>query len=1060
MQTTDLTFITNQDGQSLLERFKVLIKDAEFFDCLVGYFYTSGFYKLYEPLKNTKNIRILIGIGTDQKTHDLISSYEIKEEYSKEVVKKIEESEDNQETEEGIILFKEWLKSGKIQLKAYPEKNLHAKLYIITFAEGDRDRGRVITGSSNFSESGLVDNLEFNVELKNASDYEFAKEKFNQLWESAIDVSEDFINTVTKKTWIRDDISPYELYLKFLYEYFKQDLEETGELYNLELPDDFKNFEYQKQAVLNAKRILEEYGGVFLSDVVGLGKTYMAAMLASQLDGRTLILASPVLIDARNPGSWPNVFRDFNLKFDAESIGQLKNIEEKYNLDKYNNIIIDESHRFRTETTISYERLSEICRGKKRVILVSATPYNNSPKDILSQIALFQKRKKSTIPGLPNLEAFFNKLENNLKNINKKDNFIEYVKTVEENARQIREKVLKYIMIRRTRSEIEKYFKEDLEKNKLKFPQVNDPQALYYELNEKEDEVFDTTIKLLTQNISYARYTPLLYLKDLSQVSHLDRSGQKNMGTFMKVLLVKRLESSFYAFKLTINRFVEVYKKFIREFSKGNVYISKKYSNKIFEYIEEGNDEDIQALIDQDKAQKYLKEEFREDFEKKLVNDYRTFCQIKKMWDGINHDPKIEKLIAELKTNRILKNKKVIIFTEAQATANYLKNKIEESQIAKPLVFSGSSSEEVKKFVIENFDAKAKHKKDEYNILISTDVLSEGVNLHRSNIIINYDIPWNPTKMIQRAGRINRIDTKFDELYVFNFFPTRQSNNQIQLQEIAQAKINAFLTLLGEDVAVLTENEPIGSHELFGKLTSKSTITGEEDPENSELKYLSLIQDIRKNNQELFEKIKELPKKARSSKYCTQQDFLVTYLRKSKKDKQQGKIEKFYCAKDNESNEIDFIEAVKLLESTIDEKKADIPKKVFFDLLNLNKAKFSEAVENQDETNPKGTRDKSKKIMKYLKFIKSNSAILTDTQEEFIRKLSDALENGSIPKMTLDRILKSIENLKEQAGKPLQLLGVIQNTVRKRLLLDHYAQDSLEGEYESEVILSMYFKGA
>jgi superfamily II DNA or RNA helicase len=1052
MQTTDLTFITNQDGQSLLERFKVLIKDAEFFDCLVGYFYTSGFYKLYEPLKNTKNIRILIGIGTDQQTHDFISSYEIKDEYSKEVVKKIENSEDNQETEEGIILFKEWLKSGKIQLKAYPEKNLHAKLYIITFAEGDRDRGRVITGSSNFSESGLVDNLEFNVELKNASDYEFAKEKFNQLWKDAIDVSEDYINTVTKKTWIRDDISPYELYLKFLYEYFKQDLEETGELYNLELPDDFKNFEYQKQAVLNAKRILEEYGGVFLSDVVGLGKTYMAAMLASQLDGRTLILASPVLIDARNPGSWPNVFRDFNLKFDAESIGQLKNVEEKYNLDKYNNIIIDESHRFRTETTISYEQLSRICRGK-RVILVSATPYNNSPKDILSQIALFQNRKKSTIPGLQNLEAFFKKLENNLKNINKKDNFIEYVKTVEENARQIREKVLKYIMIRRTRSEIEKYFKEDLEKNKLKFPQINDPQALYYELNEKEDEVFDTTIKLLTQNISYARYTPLLYLKDLSRVSHLERSGQKNMGAFMKVLLVKRLESSFYAFKLTINRFVEVYKKFIREFSKGNVYISKKYSRKIFEYIEEGNDEGIQDLIDQDKAQRYSKEEFREDFEKKLINDYRTFCQIKNMWDGINHDPKIEKLIADLKTNKNLKNKKVIIFTEAQATANYLKGKIGESQIAKPLVFSGSSSEEVKKFVIENFDAKAKHKKDEYNILISTDVLSEGVNLHRSNIIINYDIPWNPTKMIQRAGRINRIDTKFDELYVFNFFPTRQSNNQIQLQEIAQAKINAFLTLLGEDAAVLTENEPIGSHELFGKLTSKSTITGEEDPENSELKYLSLIQDIRKNNQELFEKIKKLPKKARSAKYCTQQDFLVTYLRK-------GKIEKFYSAKDNESKEIDFIEAAKLLESAIDEKKPAIHKKVFFDLLNLNKAKFLEAVENRDETNPKGTRDKSKVIMKYLKFIKSNSGILTDTQEEFIRKLSEALENGSIPKKTLDIVLKSIENLKEQAENPLQLLGIIQNTISKRLLLDHYAQDSLEGKFKSEVILSMYFKGA
>jgi len=216
VQTTDLTFITNQDGQSLLDRFRVLIKDAEFFDCLVGYFYTSGFCKLYEPLEKTKQIRILIGIGTNQQTYDLINqsylaSVKLREIYSRQVVDEIENTEDTQEIENGIKLFKEWLESGKIQIKAYPEKNLHAKLYIITFSEGDRDKGRVITGSSNFSYSGLVDNLEFNVELKNASDYEFAKEKFNQLWESAIDVSEDYINTIVKKTWLRDDITPKAL---------------------------------------------------------------------------------------------------------------------------------------------------------------------------------------------------------------------------------------------------------------------------------------------------------------------------------------------------------------------------------------------------------------------------------------------------------------------------------------------------------------------------------------------------------------------------------------------------------------------------------------------------------------------------------------------------------------------------------------------------------------------------------------------------------------------------------------------------------------------------------
>ena len=150
----------------------------------------------------------------------------------------------------------------------------------------------------------------------------------------------------------------------------------------------------------------------------------------------------------------------------------------------------------------------------------------------------------------------------------------------------------------------------------------------------------------------------------------------------------------------------------------------------------------------------------------------------------------------------------------------------------------------MREIVIKNFDAKAKQPKDDYRILVSTEVLSEGVNLHRSNIVINYDIPWNPTRMMQSVGRINRVDTKFDMIYTFNFFPTTQSNDEIKLKEAAEAKINAFLTLLGGDAALLTEGEPIGSHELFNRLVSKKTITGEDEGETSELKYLTLIKNI------------------------------------------------------------------------------------------------------------------------------------------------------------------------------------------------------------------------
>ncbi len=178
--TTDLTFITNEENRNLLERFRVLIKDTRFFDCLVGYFYSSGFNRLYPSLESTEKIRILIGISTDKQTFQIIqqahqpsqqsfifSHAEVKDHFSDRVADEMEHSEDEHSVEKGVYVFMDWLKSGKLEIKAYPSQSLHAKLYIMTFAEGDRDVGRVITGSSNFTQAGLIENLEFNVELKN-----------------------------------------------------------------------------------------------------------------------------------------------------------------------------------------------------------------------------------------------------------------------------------------------------------------------------------------------------------------------------------------------------------------------------------------------------------------------------------------------------------------------------------------------------------------------------------------------------------------------------------------------------------------------------------------------------------------------------------------------------------------------------------------------------------------------------------------------------------------------------------------------------------------------------
>ncbi|MDD4352769.1 MAG: DEAD/DEAH box helicase, partial [Candidatus Gracilibacteria bacterium] len=793
-------------------------------------------------------------------------------------------------------------------------------------------------------------------------------------------------------------------------------------------------------------------GGVFISDVVGLGKTYIAAMLAGQLDGRTLVVAPPVLLDTGNPGSWSNVFSDFRVPADFQSIGKLDELLKK-GVEKYTNVIIDEAHRFRTESNVTYEKLAEVCRGR-RVILVTATPYNNSPKDILSQIKLFQNAKKSMIPNLPNLEVFFNGLDKKLKNLDRQKDYKEYIDRVRENAKEIRDKVLKYLMVRRTRMEITRFFSQDLDRQKLRFPGVEAPIPLFYELDDHEDGVFNRTIELAAQKFSYARYTPLLYYKG-KKIDQLERQSQENMGKFMKILLVKRLESSFHAFRNSIDRFIGSYEQFIQEYDKGNVYVSKKHAAKIFELLENDDDEAIQRLIDEGKAQVLKASDFYDNFRPALQTDLAILREIKEIWSSVTRDPKLDTFIGELKKNKDLKENKLIIFTESKETAEYLAANIDGNLKGAVLSYNGSSGEAIRDRVSENCDAKAKHKKDDYRILVSTEVLSEGVNLHRANVVINYDIPWNPTRMMQRVGRINRVDTPFDKIHTFTFFPTKQSNDQIKLQEAAESKINAFLTLLGGDAALLTEGEPVGSHELFNRLLSAKTITGEDDTEESELKYLNIIKDIRGEEPGVFDTIKRLPKKARTARESVERKaMLLTYFRR-------GKLHKFFLAGEaGEAEELDFLSTAKLLEATPETPRQKSGKD-YYELLSKNKEAFLFATEEEilEPVARGGGRDSPTQLLRTMKAVMKDIRQLTEDQESYVKRIMLRLEEGAIPKQTAKEALKALAELKNDLANPLKVLGVLQASIPARLLEEHFAAGTGSRTGRREVILSEYLTG-
>jgi superfamily II DNA/RNA helicase len=544
---------------------------------------------------------------------------------------------------------------------------------------------------------------------------------------------------------------------------------------------------------------------------------------------------------------------------------------------------------------------------------------------------------------------------------------------------------------------------------------------------------------------------PMLYYT--GKIDQLEEQSQRNMGRFMKILLVKRLESSFFAFRNSVDRFLHSYEMFIKELDNGNVYVSKKHTNKIFELLENDDDEAVQRLIDEGKAEKYESKVFREELKKDLQYDHAVLTEVKRLWQNINRDPKLLKFVNELSKNTVLKNNHLIIFTESKETANYLYKNTDQQYPGKVLLFTGDSGESVRDKVIENFDARARHKKDDHRILISTEVLSEGVNLHRANVVINYDIPWNPTRMMQRVGRINRVDTPFDVIHTFNFFPTVQSNDQIKLKEAAEGKINAFLTLLGGDAELLTEGEPIGSHELFDCLTSKKTLEGD-DAEESELKYLHVIRDIRENDPDLFEKIKHLPKKARTAKQTNAiAGALITYFRR-------GKLQKFFMAQVKQAaEELDFMTAAGLLESRPDEKRKKLPGEIY-DLLDSNKEAFIIATtEEMAEPQRRRGRDSATNILRILKATMKNTQKFTEDQELYLKKVLTQLEEGGLPKQTAKNTLNALNALKNELINPFKVLAVLQTHIPERLLQSHYAEQNPAVLGKREVILSLYLAG-
>ena len=1055
---TDLRFFTNEPERDLYSRFaKILKTNTQFFDVLVGYFRTSGFYKLYSAMEDVEKIRILVGLNVDKRTVEIINAAngegtltvkQAKERFADGIAKEFEQSDTSAAIEQGVKTFIDWLKSGKLEMRMYVDAPIHAKVYIMRKDPEKADYfGSVITGSSNFSEAGLVNNLEFNVELKDKPDVKFALEKFEKLWADGVPITDEYIDTIEKKTWLRNDITPYEIFLKTLYEFFKEEINADKDVASQNLvPEGYMRLQYQLDAVVQAKKILKAYNGVFISDVVGLGKTYICAMLAKSLGrGKKLVICPPVLIT-----NWENALQDYDVAAKVVSLGKLDSVINDPNRKNhdYEYVFVDEAHRFRNADTENFSKLHEICYGKK-VILISATPINNYNSDIENQMYLFQPKHNCNIAGVKNLEGFFASLNGKLKGLEKgSPDFIEQERA---NSEEIRDRLLRHIMIRRTRHEIEQYYHDDLERQGLSFPQVGAPEKIIYTFDEQTDSTFTETMRFI-KNFTYSRYKPLTYLKNTKPYA-TQLVPQQNMSGFMKGILVKRLESSFYAFRQTLGRFIESYENFIAMYNSGDIWISKKVD--VYDLLDSGDIDKLMHVIEEEGNGYHFKhDDFKPKFYIDLTKDLGTLRTMKAMWDGITVDPKVDEFIADLRNNGHLLGNKKIIFTESKETAEYLYEKLKPLYGTRVAVFSGNSKGSLKRDIETSFDPKYREAdRDLYDVLITTDVLAEGINLHRANAIINYDLPWNPTRIMQRVGRINRVSTEHDRIYVFNFFPTAQSSKEMSLTDRILEKLQMFHDTLGEDYKYLSDEEIVSSQKLFAALNSD--IEDQEESTNPELAYLAQIRQIRDTDPELFQRIKHLPRKAKTGRTSSMvaDDSTLTFIRK-------GALKEFFITGKGPTEQMSFIEAIKYLECQPEEKKISVAA-AYYDQLRVNSDGFDDSLmQAEDETITAGRaklKGNDSKVVKALQAVQMGLPTLTDDQEQELEQMKRSYMNGNIPQHITKAIAREIKNM--EGSDLMELFYTIRRNIPDIYL--HEQRDAvLNIEGVKQVVLSCYLEKA
>ncbi len=900
----------------------------------VGYFFLSGLEAVADVLQNVTELRLLIGSVSNRETIEQIAegcrrleqvsetaeaqAFPRRSEMSQRaqqtavaVGETVAAMDQTDQAEHLVGTLARLIAAGRLKVKVYTRGRLHAKAYIFDYgpiydARGHPmprpERGLAIVGSSNFTLSGISNNTELNVLVHGNDNHAALTEWFENLWAEAQDFDAHLM-TELRQSWPLAQVRPYDIYLKTLYELTRERLDGEGEaefLWQTEITAALSDF--QRNAVRHAVQMIRQYGGCFVADVVGLGKSYIGAAIVKHFEradrARSLIICPAPLVKM-----WEHYNLAYQLNAQVLSAGMLSETGDGGNFlledERYRDrdfVLVDESHHFRNSGTQRYRLLQAYLQtGERRCAFLTATPRNKSAWDIYNQIRLFHNDENTILPIDPP----------NLKN---------YFKLIEEGERQL-PPLLSHILVRRTRSEILRWYGYDAETRQRVDPDAFAPyrrgerrayvevagraqffpirmlENIEYNIEQTYRGLYERLRRYLSprqaqqgtlpgmgdssRGLTYARFGLWHYVRPEKQrqspYNELQRAGA-NLRGLMRISLFKRFESSVEAFRCTLQRMVHSHRAFLAAMQQGVIPAGPDAQSILYE-ADQWEEQDLFDALQQASGRYRLQDFLADALRADVEHDLRLLQEMLDLVTPITpaQDDKLQTLLRRLQQGSAshgpLAQGKCLIFTQYADTARYLYANLNPTGDPQVEVIYGQDRDKaaiVGRFAPRANPEQAPREGDlqaEINILIATDVLSEGLNLQDCDRVINYDLHWNPVRLIQRFGRIDRIGSEFEHICGYNFLPESELERNLGLRQKLQRRIQEIHDTIGEDAAILDPSERINEQSFYAIYQEHSVDRGDDEGEQRLVdlnEAQEIIRQLRQDDPQTYEQITRL----------------------------------------------------------------------------------------------------------------------------------------------------------------------------------------------------------